>query len=49
MVTGSVIPAVFAAGDNAIASLLTVATATPGSPFEKRSPDELAFEDGRVF
>jgi xanthine dehydrogenase YagR molybdenum-binding subunit len=30
-------------------SLLTVATATPGSPFEKRNPDELAFEDGRVF
>ena len=35
MVTGSIIPAVFAAADNAIASLLTVATSTPGSPFEK--------------
>jgi xanthine dehydrogenase YagR molybdenum-binding subunit len=48
MATGSVVPAVFAAADNAIASLLTVATSTPGSPFEKRKPDELAFEDGRV-
>jgi xanthine dehydrogenase YagR molybdenum-binding subunit len=26
-----------------------VATKTPGSPFEKRKPDELALEDGRVF
>jgi xanthine dehydrogenase YagR molybdenum-binding subunit len=49
MATGSVIPAVFAAADNAIASLLTVATMTPGSPFEKRKPSDLAFEDGRVF
>ena len=30
-------------------SLLTIATTTPGSPFEKRKPDELAFEGGRVF
>jgi xanthine dehydrogenase YagR molybdenum-binding subunit len=49
MVTGSVIPAVFAAADNAIASLLTIATTTPASPFEKRNPDELRFEGGRVF
>ena len=49
MATGSVVPAVFAAADSAIASLLTIATTTPGSPFEKRKPDELAFEDGRVF
>ena len=49
MVTGSVVPAVFAAADSAIASLLSVATTTPGSPFEKRKPDELAFEGGRVF
>jgi xanthine dehydrogenase YagR molybdenum-binding subunit len=49
MATGSVVPAVFAAADNAIASLLTVATTTPGSPFEKRKPDELKFEGGRVF
>src|SRR5256714_10080384 len=49
MVTGSVIPAVFAAADNAITSLLTIATATAGSPFEKRRPDELVFEGGKVF
>src|SRR5438552_18022544 len=49
MATGSLVPAVFAAADNAITSLLTVATTTPGSPFEKRKPDELAFEAGRVY
>ena len=49
MATGSLVPAVFAAADNAIASLLNIATTTPGSPFEKRKPDELAFEGGRVF
>jgi xanthine dehydrogenase YagR molybdenum-binding subunit len=48
MVTGSVVPAVFAAADNAIASLLTIATTTPGSPFEKRKPEELKFEAGRI-
>src|SRR5712675_1532059 len=49
MATGSVVPAVFAAADNAISSLLTIATTTPGSPFEKRKPDELKFEGGKVF
>jgi len=49
LVTGSVIPAVFAAADNAITSLITLATKTPGSPFEKHKPDELAFDGGRVF
>jgi xanthine dehydrogenase YagR molybdenum-binding subunit len=49
MVTGSVVPAVFAAADAAIASLLSIATTTPGSPFNKRTPDELGFEGGRVF
>jgi xanthine dehydrogenase YagR molybdenum-binding subunit len=49
MVTGSVIPAVFKAADSAIASLLTIATTTPGSPFEKRAPKDLGFEGGRVF
>src|SRR5436190_19524258 len=49
MATESVVPAVFAAADNAIASLLTVATTTPGSPFEKRKTTDLAFEGGRVF
>ena len=49
MVTGSVVPAVFAAADSAIASLLTIAATTPGSPFEKRSPTDLALDGGRVF
>ena len=49
MATGSVIPAVFAAADNAAKSLLTLATTTAGSPFEKHQPDDLAFESGRVF
>jgi xanthine dehydrogenase YagR molybdenum-binding subunit len=49
MVTGSLVPAVFAAADNAIGSLLTIATTTPGTPFEKRKSEDLAFEDGRVF
>ncbi len=49
MVTGSVVPAVFAAADSAIASLLTIATTTPGSPFERRQPDDLTFEGSRVF
>jgi xanthine dehydrogenase YagR molybdenum-binding subunit len=49
MATASVVPAVFAAADNAITSLLTVATTTPGTPFEKRQPTDLAFEAGRVF
>jgi xanthine dehydrogenase YagR molybdenum-binding subunit len=49
MATGSVVPAVFAAADNAIASLMMIATTTPGSPFEKRKPDDLAFEGGRLF
>ena len=49
MATASVIPAVFDAADQAIAALLSVATRTAGSSFEKRKPDELAFEGGRVF
>jgi xanthine dehydrogenase YagR molybdenum-binding subunit len=49
LATESVVPAVFAAADSAIASLLTIATMTPGSPFEKRPTRDLAFERGRVF
>ena len=45
MATGSVVPAVFAAADSAIASLLTIAATTPGSPFEKRKPDDLALRE----
>src|SRR5438094_1447036 len=47
--TASVIPAVFAAADNAITALLYAATPTPGSPFENRKPDDLAFKGGRIF
>src|SRR6185503_18647848 len=43
------VPAVFAAADVAIASLLTIAGTTPGSPFEKRAAADLAFESGKVF
>jgi xanthine dehydrogenase YagR molybdenum-binding subunit len=49
MATPSVVPAVLAAADSAIGSLKTVAVSTPGSPFLNHSPDDLAFEDGRVF
>jgi xanthine dehydrogenase YagR molybdenum-binding subunit len=49
MVTASLVPAVFSAADSAIGSLLSLATSTPGSPFEKRKPEELGFEGGRVF
>src|SRR5437870_5718002 len=46
--TASVVPAVLAAADHAIASLLTMAATTPGTQFEKRQPTDLAFEAGRV-
>jgi len=49
MATASVVPAVLAAADGAIGSLMNLATTTPGSPFEKRRREDLAFEDGRVF
>jgi xanthine dehydrogenase YagR molybdenum-binding subunit len=49
MATGSVVPAVFAAADQAIAALLTAAASTPGSPFAGKKPDDLAFADSRVF
>ena len=49
LTTESVIPAVFRAADSAIKSVLTVATAAPGSPFANRKPDDLAFEGGMVF
>jgi xanthine dehydrogenase YagR molybdenum-binding subunit len=49
MVTGSMVPAVFAAADEAIASLLTIATKTSGSPFENRASKDLSFDGGKVF
>ena len=47
--TASVVPAVFAAADNAITALLNAATTTPGSPFENRKKDDLALKGGRIF
>jgi xanthine dehydrogenase YagR molybdenum-binding subunit len=49
MATGSVVPAVFQAIDNAGKSLIQMGTKMPGSPFQKHKPEELAFEAGRVF
>src|SRR5262245_35758808 len=49
LATSSVVPAVFQAADNAIASLLRIAMTTPGSPFEQRQSADLACEGGRVF
>ena len=49
MATASLVPAVFQAADNAIASLVMNATQWPGSPFAKRKTDELTFERGRLF
>jgi xanthine dehydrogenase YagR molybdenum-binding subunit len=48
MATASVVPAVFAAADQAIESLLEVAVQIPGSPFENRPTADLMFEAGRV-
>ena len=49
LATPSIVPAVFQAADNAIASLLSIATTTPGTPFEKRKSPDLTFKGGRVF
>jgi xanthine dehydrogenase YagR molybdenum-binding subunit len=49
LATSSVIPAVFKAADQAIASLFIIAVTTPGSPFLGHKPDDLALEGGRVF
>ena len=49
LTTASIVPAVLAAADSAISSLMTVAGATKESPFRGRKPDDLALENGRVF
>jgi xanthine dehydrogenase YagR molybdenum-binding subunit len=49
LATSSVIPAVFKAADQAIASLFLIAVTTPGSPFLGCQPGDLALESGRVF
>src|SRR5262249_41268946 len=43
------VPAVWAAADSAIGSLKTIAVFTPGSPFLGKNPDDLDFQDGRMF
>lgn len=48
LATSSVVPAVFQAADAAIESLKKMAVA-PGGSFEKHKPDDLAFEEGRLF
>jgi xanthine dehydrogenase YagR molybdenum-binding subunit len=49
MATASIVDAVLRAADNAIASLKLVAVFTPGSPFLGKNPDDLGFENGKVF
>ena len=49
MATGSLVPAVFAAADNAITSVFQIATTTPDRPLKNANRPELAFEAGRVF
>jgi len=49
MATSSVIPAVLSAADNAIGSLLNIATLTPGTPFQTRKREDLGFEGGKIF
>jgi len=47
--TASVVNAVLSAADQALGSLKMIAVSTPGSPFVGRNPDDLAFDNGRIF
>ncbi len=47
--TASVVNAVLDAADQAIGALKTIAVSTPGSPFVNRNPDDLGFEEGKLF
>ncbi|HZP24383.1 MAG TPA: xanthine dehydrogenase family protein molybdopterin-binding subunit [Terriglobales bacterium] len=49
MATASLVNAVFAAADQAIESLKTVAVSAPGSPFANHKPDEMSFDNGALF
>ncbi len=49
MATPSLVNAVFAAADQAIESLKTIAVSTPGSPFVGHKPEELSFDNGALF
>jgi len=49
MATPSLVNAVFAAAEQAIESLKTVAVSTPGSRFVGHQPDDLRFDNGALF
>lgn len=49
LATSSVIPVVFKAADQAIASLFIIAATTPGSPYLGCDPGDLALESGGIF
>ena len=49
MATPSLVNAVFAAADQAIESLKTVAVSTPGSPFVNHKPEDMSFDNGALF
>jgi xanthine dehydrogenase YagR molybdenum-binding subunit len=48
MVSSSVVPAVYEAADKAIQSLFSIATSTPGSPFEESAAKDLALVGGKI-
>jgi xanthine dehydrogenase YagR molybdenum-binding subunit len=47
--TASVVNAVLGAAGQAIGSLKKIAASTPGSPFVNQNPDNLEFEEGKLF
>jgi xanthine dehydrogenase YagR molybdenum-binding subunit len=49
MATPSLVNAVFAAADQAIELLKTVAISTSGSPFANHNPDDVSFDNGALF
>jgi xanthine dehydrogenase YagR molybdenum-binding subunit len=49
LATASIVPAVLAAADSAISSLMMVAATTKESPFLGRKPEDLALDNGQVF
>lgn len=49
MVTGSLVPAVAQATDEAITNLLTTASTAPASPLHGKSASDLSFSGGRIF
>jgi xanthine dehydrogenase YagR molybdenum-binding subunit len=49
MATPSLVNAVFAAADQAIESLKTVAVSTPGSPFVGHKTEDMSFDNGALF